>query len=255
MVRSTQDQEKHFDALVWSDSLHDPTKAGIDKPSVLTLFLDVSKEHTFEVSPPPFYSARLRPRRPPRLASGGRSGGGKGRFAGRLRSVTLTASSMLSQSSLGFGGDSLTGMGAGGGKVGDWTSGGDRGSDGNNTTEDARESYSSQMALKEPGGIVATEEGGSGSPDPASQSQGSGSMSAVFGRGSTAFGVRGGQRFGGERDEVGGGRKGEDEDEVTLEMSHVNKEPCMRSLLLVVEAEQRLFGEGWLDRAKQSNGV
>ena len=56
-----------------------------------------------------------------------------------------------------------------------------------------------------------------------------------------------------------GGGAGTPEEEngggVVLELSHINREPCMRSLLLVVDTETRLFGEGWLDRAEKSKGV
>lgn len=61
-----------------------------------------------------------------------------------------------------------------------------------------------------------------------------------------------------QRERGGGAAMAEEEKGsggVVFELSHVNREPCMRSLLLVIDTETRLFGEGWLDRAEQSKGV
>lgn len=262
VVRATQDQEKHFDSLLWADSFHDPTSTSAEKNSVLALLLDLSKEHTFEVSPPPFYTTGLRPPRPPPSGGGFRRGkGGVGR-AGRI-----TASGMLSQSSLGFGGDSLAGMG-GGRSLGGWSGkGGGDGLDGGNPAEDVRESYSSQMALMEPegsSGAGASSTENKGSQDGSSSSSSSQSQeSPMFGRrGLSAVaagrGGRGGvawkQGEGGDA-ATGGTEEEQQGDDVMLEMSHVNKEPCMRSLLLVIQAERRVFEEGWLDSYDRSGGV
>lgn len=244
VVRVTQDQEKHFDSLLWADSFHDPTSTSADKTSVLALLLDLSKEHTFEVSPPPFHTTGLRPPRPPPLGGHRRVG----------RTGRVTASGMLSQSSLGFGGDSLVGMG--GGTLGGLGSKGDSdGLSGETPAEDVRESYSSQLALTEPGGASGDEN--NNSQESSSQSQ----ESPAFGRrGSSAVAAGTGGRAGvawkqGEGGEATGGTEEEQEDDVMLEMSHVNKEPVMRSLLLVVQAERRVFEEGWLDAYERSHGV
>lgn len=246
VVRSTQDKEKLFDKLLWSDPLFDKPSAEVaaagDRTSVLALVLDMKKEYEFEVSPPFFPTTRLRPPRPPPL--GARQNTGSTSARGRNRG--MTASSMLSQSSLGFGGDSLAAAGGG------WDSSSNTGDGDGDPTEDARETYSSQAALTDPDG-VPEEDGGSrtDSETPRSQSQSQSYMTPVFGRGaSNAI-----ENFRGR-----GGPRGEDVDEkdtegLVLEMSHVNKEPCMRSLLLVVQTEERLFGEDWLDKAEQSNGV
>lgn len=254
VVRSTQDQEKHFDTLLWADSFHDPTSSEADKTSVLALLLDLSKEHVFEVSPPSFYTTGLNPPRPP-PPGGNRRGRGRG---GRL-----TASGMLSQSSLGFGGDSLAGMGGGSGGLGGMRD--SDGSDGgNNPAEDVRESYSSQMALMDPERASSGGDAGDDNASQGSSSQGSSfqsQLSPVFGRGSTAVvTARGGGRVG------VAGKQGDDQDtresaeeheheDVVLEMSHVNKEPCMRALLLVIQTERRAFESGWLDSYDRSGGV
>lgn len=262
-VRSTQDQEKFFDILLWSDPvLEKPSAqvaaaAGGAKTSVLALVLDMRKEHAFEVSPPAFPTTLLRPPRPPPLGRGrnpdGKTAAAVARGKGR-RNRGVTSSAMLSQSSLGFGGDSLAAAGGGGG--GGWDSSGNGGGSGPDpAAEDARETYSSQAALAEPGGVPDGGDSGCGeeSQHPGSQSQAQGNMAPLFGRtaGSAIdyFGPQG--QIGGE-EERGEEEKGE---EVVLEMSHVNKEPCMRALLLVVQTEERLFGDSWDEKYAQSNGV
>ena len=236
MVRATQDQEKHFDALVWSDPLHDPTPVGVDKESVLSLVLDMSKYHAFEVSPPRFQSRRLRPPRPPPLSAN--RGEGKG---GRAR---LTASFMLSQSSLGVGGESFSGLG-----------GFDQGASGG-PLEDSRETYSSQAALTDSASqavLTDKEHESSSQQDFDSHSQGP-SLAPVFGRGAKGIGIFGGVPGGDNGREVEEETEsGYDKDgDISLEMSHVNREPCMRSLLLVMQAEIRLFEKVWLDRFERS---
>lgn len=228
VVRATQEQEKFFDALVWSDSLYEPNYASVaDKQSVLGLVLDLSKQHAFEVTPPRFQSKRLRPPRPPPMSSASRRGSNKG---GRVR---FTASLMLSQSSLGYGGDGIAGVGYD-----------NAGSDGA-PVEDLRETYSSQAALVESETREGTEQEASQGSD--FQSQGP-SMAPVFGRGSR--GILGGVFGGGEVAEEGNG-----DDSVFLEMSHVNREPCMRSLILVVQDQRRMFEKTWLDCFEASQGV
>lgn len=245
VVSSTQDKEKLFDKLLWSDPLFDKPSAQAavgDSTSVLALVLDMKKEYEFEVSPPFFPSTRLRQPRPPPL--GGRQSTGS--TSARERNRGMTASSMLSQSSLGFGGDSLAAAGGG------WDSSINAGNGGGDPTEDARETYSSQAALTDPEG-VAKGDGGSGgdSENPGSQSQSQSDMPPVFGRGaSIAI-----ENVGGRGNAKGEGAGEKNREELILEMSHVNKEPCMRSLLLVIQTEERLFGEDWLDKADQSNGV
>lgn len=170
---------------------------------------------------------------------------------------------MLSQSSLGFGGDSLAGMGGGSGGLGGMRD--SDGSDGgNNPAEDVRESYSSQMALMDPERASSGGDAGDDNASQGSSSQGSSfqsQLSPVFGRGSTAVvTARGGGRVG------VAGKQGDDQDtresaeeheheDVVLEMSHVNKEPCMRALLLVIQTERRAFESGWLDSYDRSGGV
>lgn len=227
-VRTTQDKEKFFDKLVWSDALYAKSSGpGGGKTSVLALVLNMETEHTFEVSPKVFQSSRLLPARPPPLGRG-RSAATTGRSRGGM-----TASSMLSQSSLGFGGDSLAVVAGGDGGAAD------------PAAEDERETYSSQAALTEPAGVPE----GDGEPvadseRPRSQLQSQGDMAPVFGRGAVES-AGGGTRGGGNAEE----------DVVFLEMSHVNKEPCMRSLLQVMVAQQRLFGDSWNDQVDQSNGM
>ena len=254
VVRATQDQEKHFDSLLWADSFHDPASTSVDKTSVLALLLDLSKEHVFEVSPPLFHTTGLHPPRPPPPGGGHRRGKGGVERAGRV-----TASGMLSQSSLAFGGVSLAGMGGGWGGKGN----GSDGLSGESPAEDVRESYSSQLALTEPGGASGDEEK-KGSEETSqefsscsSQSQetpGFGrrvSSAVVGGRVAVAWKQgRGGEAGGGADEE-----QGDDDDDIMLEMSHVNKEPVMRSLLLVIQAERRVFEEGWLDAYDRSHGV
>lgn len=246
VVSSTQEKEKFFDKLLWSDPLFDKPPPEIaaagGKTSVLALVLDMKKEHEFEVSPPFFHSTRLRPARPPPLGGGHNTGPA----ATRGRSRGMTASSMLSQSSLGFGGDSLAAAGGGpGSRISQSDSG-------NDPAEDARETYSSQAALTDPEGDPERNGGpGADSGYSRSQSQSQGDMAPVFGRGASGAIANSG---------AGGGAGGDDgkeksREEVLLEMSYVNKEPCMRSLLLVIQTEERLFGEDWLDKAEQSNGV
>lgn len=221
VVRATQEQEKFFDALVWSDSLYETNSASVtDKQSVLGLVLDLSKEHAFEVSPPRFQSKRLRPPRPPPMSSSSRRGG----------RVRFTASLMLSQSSLGYGGDGIAGAG--------YASAGSDGA----PVEDLRETYSSQAALAESETREGTEQEAS-----EGESQGP-SMAPVFGRGSR--GILGGVSGGGEVAE-----EGNDDDSVFLEMSHVNREPCMRSLIMVVQDQRRMFEKTWLDCFGASQGV
>lgn len=253
VVRATQDQEKHFDSLLWADSFHDPVSTSVDKTSVLALLLDLSKEHAFEVSPPPFHTIGLHPPRPPLPGGGHRRGKGEIGRAGRV-----TASGMLSQSSLAFGGVSLAGMG------GDWGSKGDGSGvlSGETPAEDVRESYSSQLALTEPGGASGDEEkkGSQESSQDSSSCSSQSQESPAFGRrGSSAvIGGRVGVAWiqgGGEEAAGGADEEQEDDDDVMLEMSHVNKEPVMRSLLLVIQAERRVFEEGWLDAYDRSHGV
>lgn len=262
VVRSTQDQEKHFDGLLWSASLYDAPSSALTaaagKNSVLALLIDMSKEHTFEVSPSFFPTVRLRSPRPPPLllaqSSQNNAAGGRGKqkhVPGRQRQ-RLTASVMLSQSSLGlFGGDSLEGgTGRVGRGFGDIRDGAEQDKGESRVAEDARETYSSQAALFEPGQLGKDEdEGGeeegkcidiAPSSVPLSQSDG----------GSGEEGDDGNGGGGGDRSEGDGG-----DDNVFLEMSQVNREPCMRSLLLVVDAERRLFEDTWLDRVESSRGV
>lgn len=245
VVSSTQDKEKFFDKLLWSDPLFDKPSAdfaAVGKTSVLALVLDMKKEHEFEVSPPFFHTARLRAARPPPLGGGNNTGA----TAGRGRNRGMTASSMLSQSSLGFAGDSLAGIG------GSWDSSSNKGDGDGGPAEDVRETYSSQAALTDPEGVPEGDVGsGADSEYPRSQSQSQGDMTPVFGRGASS----GTGNFGGEG--AAGGEEGgeKNREEVLLEMSHVNKEPCMRSLLLVIQTEERLFGEDWLDKVEQSNGM
>lgn len=79
-------------------------------------------------------------------------------------------------------------------------------------------------------------------------------MSPVFSKGPYAAQGKG-EMWQRERGD-GEGEPNEDKSGgVVLELSHINREPCMRSLLLVVDTETRLFGEGWLERAEQSKGV
>ena len=261
-VTRTQDQEKFFDTLLWKDAvLEKPSPkvtaaTGGTKTSVLALVLDMKKEHAFEVSPPPFPTTPLRAARPP-LLEGTAAGGGRGGRRRRRRGVTSSA--MLSQSSLGFGGDSLAVAGGGGAWDSGHTGGG---GDADPAAEDARETYSSQAALTEPGGgVEGGEEGGPGGesrnpPGSQSQSQSQGDMAPLFGR--AASGVIdyfGGQGHADAGEGDGGEEKGEGEDGVVLEMSHLNKEPCMRSLLLAVQTEERLFGDSWDEKSAQSRGV
>lgn len=261
-VMRTQDQEKWFDTLVWKDPvLEKPSPkvaaaAGGGKTSVLALVLDMKKEHVFEVSPPPFPTTPLRVGRPPPLnrnrdgtaVAGGREEGRRR----RRRRRGVTSSAMLSQSSLGFGGDSLAVAGGGG------TGGPDPAA-----TEDTRETYSSQLALTEPGGVLGVGDCGpggeskhSGSQSQSqseSESQSQGNMAPLFGRAADgAIDYFGGQEQAGGQEEKERGEKGE---EAVLEMSHVNKEPCMRSLLLAVQTEGKLFGDSWDEKSAQSNGV
>lgn len=244
VVRATQEQEKFFDALVWSDSLYEPKSASAaDKQSVLGLVLDLSKQHAFEVSPPRFQSKRLRPPRPPPMSSASRHKVGK-----KGARVRFTASLMLSQSSLGFGGDCIAGAG-----YADASSAGA-------PVEDLRETYSSQAALAE----SERREGlSSGKEQEASQgsdlqSQGP-SMAPVFGRGARAPGILGGVFGGGKVGEVAEeseeGDDKDDDDSVFLEMSHVNREPCMRSLVLVVQDQRKMFEKRWLDCFEESQGM
>eukprot|EP00903_Cladosiphon_okamuranus_P011333 g10683.t1 len=256
-VIRTQDQEKWFDTLLWKDPvLEKPSPkvaaaAGGGKTSVLALVMDMKKEHAFEVSPPPFPTTPLHAARPPPL---GRNPDGTavagGRNSGRRRRHGVTSSAMLSQSSLGFHGDSLAVDGGGGG-------GPDPAA-----AEDARETYSSQAALTEPGGVVKGGDGGPGGESehsgsksqPQLESQSQGDMAPLFGRaadGSIDF-FAGQEQAWGEEEERGEMEKGEG---VVLEMSHVNKEPCMRPLLLAVQAEEKLFGESWAEKFAQSDGV
>lgn len=256
-VSRTQDEEKLFDKLLWVDPLFEKplppevaaataaAAGGGSKTSVLALVLDMEKEHEFEVSPPSFPTTRLRSARPPPLGGRGRWGPGASVAERRRRRGGVTASSMLSQSSLGFGGDSLAvaAAAAGGGE-----SGGDGGVDQGPSAEDARETYSSQAALAEPDGEAPEGDGAAGEQ---SESQSQGDMAPMFGMGAGVM-----RNFGGGDEEAeDGARVDGGEDEVVLEMSHVNKEPCMRSLLLVVQTEERLFGDGWKDKAEKSNGV
>ncbi|CAM9437887.1 unnamed protein product, partial [Discosporangium mesarthrocarpum] len=94
VIRVTQKEERFFDDLLWADELHDK---GLG--SVLSLVVDLSKAHVFEVKPPFFPTVRLHS--PPTLASRvpGKAGNGGLRVGSGL-SKTLTASVMLSQSSL-----------------------------------------------------------------------------------------------------------------------------------------------------------
>ncbi|CAM9566377.1 unnamed protein product, partial [Ectocarpus sp. 13 AM-2016] len=227
-VRATQDKEKFFDKLVWSDALYAKSSGpGGGKTSVLALVLNMETEHTFEVSPKVFQSSRLLPARPLPLGRG-RSAATTGRSRGGM-----TASSMLSQSSLGFGGDSLAVVAGGDGGAAD------------PAAEDERETYSSQVALTEPAGVTEGDgEPGTDSQHPRSQSQSQGDMAPIFGRGAVES-AGGGTRGGGNAEE----------DVVFLEMSHVNKEPCMRSLLQVMVAQRRLFGDSWNEQVDQSNGM
>lgn len=239
VVRCSQDKENHFNALVWSDALHtDSTHP--DKTSVLALVLDMSKEHTFEVSTPFFSSSPLHPPRPP-------SSSRKRGVRDQGRRLPRTASAMLSQSSLGFGGDSMAGFGA-------WNSDNARAApDGSSQAEDARDSYSSQAAMIEPNEAerAGNVEGTQGDDD-ASQSEGEGIRpSQAFGR----MGGGGGSEGGASENNGSGGKGSEEEEELVLEMSHVNREPCMRSLLLVIEKQRQLFEENWLDDADKSSGV
>lgn len=254
VVRATQDQEKHFDSLIWSDSVYEkpPKDDGsgaslLDKTSVLALLLDMSREYDFEVSPPYFKSTRLRPPRPPPLGTSTL----RGVAMNRRRMGAMTASSMLSQSSLAMdGGDSLVGAGVGSfGRAGH--------NIGEENSEDVRETYSSQAALAEPRAVsgeegMASQHPSSQSGDGESQGEDGASVSPMFGPGSKGFAGVGGREGEGEEEE-GGGDDGEGL--LTLEMSHVNREPCMRSLLLVVETERGLFEEGWREKHEQSRGV
>eukprot|EP00752_Nemacystus_decipiens_P003549 g3275.t1 len=259
-VIRTQDQEKFFDALLWKDAvLEKPTPkvtaaAGGGKTSVLALVLDMKKEHAFEVSPPPFPTTPLRVARPPPLegTAGAATGTGGGRGGRHRRRRGVTSSTMLSQSSLGFAGDSLAVAGA-------WDSSGNTSGGADPAAEDSRETYSSQAALTEPGGGPEDGDGGGGpgvesEHSPGSQSQSQGDVVPLFG-GATdgAMGYFGGQgqAAGGEEEEQG---EGEGEG-VVLEMSHINKETCMRSLLLAVQTEERLFGDSWDEQFAESGGA
>lgn len=268
VVRATQDQEKHFDALIWADSVYDkpPKDNGsgggasvLDKTSVLALLLDLSREYEFEVSPPYFKSTQLRPPRPPPVGASSNPSG----TAGNPRRIgAMTASSMLSQSSLAMdGGDSLAPVAGVGNFAGVGQNVGAENSDGaRGPTEDSRETYSSQTALAEPRAVST---GGEGTASQRSSSQsgddgesqeegGARAVSPMFGPGSKGFAGAGGRTGGGGDDE---GEGGDGEESLVLEMSHVNREPCMRSLLLVVEAERRMFEEGWREKHQESQGV
>lgn len=200
--------------------------------SFLVLLLDMSKEHTFEVSPPYFSSTRLHPPRPPPL--------GKGKGTRRGPVGLATSSTLFSQSSLGFGGDSLA-------------AGFDhRDANGNTLVEDPRETYSTQAALLEP---LPTEEsdaeGPNSSQELSSPSQG-GSMLPVFAAGAKTLGFSGGKPRETSKHEQGE-EAGEGE-AIVLEMSHVNREPCMRSLLLVMESERKMFEKGWQESVEETKG-
>lgn len=248
VVRSTQTEQKWFNNLVWSDSLYDKASAGgaaavVDKTSVFALVLDMEKEHKFEVTPPFFHTSPLVPARPPPL---GGSRGGAATAAGRGRRRGMTASAMLSQSSLAFGGDSLD---VGGGEGGDRASGVSGGGVAIPAAEDARETYSSQAALEEPGGVLDEDDGGAENESQSTQyqSQPQGDMAPVFGLGASE--VSSGGRWG-----MGGIEEKERDQVIVLEESHLNKEQCMRSLLLVVQTEERLFGDSWQDALEESEG-
>lgn len=81
-------------------------------------------------------------------------------------------------------------------------------------------------------------------------------MSSMFARGPKGTDSKVWQRGnGGGEGAPGEAGEGGREEGTKLEMSHINREPCMRSLLLVVETEARLFGEGWAEKTQQSKGV
>lgn len=177
---------------------------------------------------------------------------------------------MLSQSSLAFGGLGSNGLLAGKSNAHGSHPSGNSTQAGDSQTEDARDGYSSQRALAEPSVVRSTGastkralvqeqptsqdslKGGSGE---SSQSQ-EDTMSPVFGRApkrATARWRRGvNEGSAAVREQEHGGEVVGNGGHLTMEMSHVNREPCMRSLLLVVDVERKLFGEGWLARVEQS---
>lgn len=183
----------------------------------------------------------------------------------------LTASRMISQSSLGGAGATSAGIGVGMFGARRDPSSSDDPEIG--PAEDAREGYGSQAALTEPPPLppapgiphasVLTQENessrGATSSQSSSSSQSQGeTMSPVFSRTSRGVTPAWRRRVGGVGAGAGGSEGKEEEggegEDLVIEMSHVNREPCMRSLLLVVEAERKLFGRSWQEEMERTQG-